>query len=63
MKETYVCFPFCLIHAHACLNRSSRLRPLRHLKFHNGYERLCNIGLCDSRDYFASPLLTVQTDL
>ena len=52
-------FPFCLIHAHTCLKRSFRLRPLRHHKFHNGY---CNIGLCDSRDYFASPLLIVQTD-
>ena len=30
-------FPFCLIHDHTCLKRSSRLRPLRHHKFHNGY--------------------------
>ena len=50
----------CLIHAHICRKRSSRLRPLRHHKFHNGYGRSCNIGLCDSRDYFASPLLLVQ---
>ena len=50
----------CLIHAHKCPKRSSRLRPLRHHKFHNGYGRWCNIGLCDSRDYFAGPLLLVQ---
>ena len=50
----------CLIHAHTNPKRSSRLRPLRHLKFHHGYGRWCNIALCDSRDYFASPLLLVQ---
>ena len=50
----------CLIHAQTCRKRSSRLRPLRHHKFHNGYGRWCNDGLCDLRDYFASPLLLVQ---
>ena len=50
----------CLIHAHTCPKRSSRLRPLRHHKCHNGYGQWCNIGLCDSRDYFASPLLLIQ---
>ena len=44
------------------LSLSLSLRPLCHHKFQNRFERWCNIGLCDSCDYFASPLLILQTD-
>ena len=38
-KESYwLSRCYGIVHAHTCSEESSRLRPLRHRRFHNGYD-------------------------
>ncbi len=41
-KSVILRFSFRIIHALTCPRRSSRLRPLRNQRFHDGCDRWCN---------------------